>query len=113
MIISESYFGVAILATQQSFLQMETKLIERTYPLLSLVFQKIRCAHYSVFKKFNQPGKIWKPYFPYPTGKGIGIVYSIWIAASNLNRSNNNTEWMHLIMKLSEWSLKWFQLVIK
>ena len=40
MIISESYFGVAILATQQSFLQMETKLIERAYPLLSSVFQK-------------------------------------------------------------------------
>ena len=74
MIISESYFDVAILATQQSFLQMETKLIERTYPLLSLVFQKICCAHYSVFKNFNQPGKILKPYFLYPTGKRIGIV---------------------------------------
>ena len=40
MIISKSYFRVAILVVQQSFLRLEIKLIQLTYPLLSWVIQK-------------------------------------------------------------------------
>ena len=77
MIVSESYFSVAILVMQQPFLQMEIKLIQRTYPLLSWVFQKNSlCTVGKVIQFLKTTNNLViksEPYFLYPTDKPMGL----------------------------------------
>ena len=63
---------------QQSFLRMEIKLIQRTYPSLPRVFQKNSLCIVGKIVQFlkttSNLERKREPYFLYPTDERIGLV---------------------------------------